>query len=59
MFSELDEGRRVSLLSGMNIAQIFITCTDRSFVEGELSGLVISESDRRFFRVEAGTVYPE
>ena len=59
VFSELDEGRRVSLLSGMNIAQIFITCTDRSFVEGELSGLVTSESDRRFFRVEAGTVYPE
>ena len=59
VFSELDEGRRVSLLSGMNIAQIFITCTDRSFVEGELSGLVTSEGDRRFFRVEAGTVYPE
>ena len=59
VFSELDEGRRVSLLSGMNAAQIFITCTDRSFVEGELSGLVAGENDIRFFRVENGQVFAE
>ena len=59
VFSELDEGRRVSLLSGISTAQIFITCTDRSFVENELSSIVTSNVDTRFFRVESGTVYPE
>ena len=59
VFSELDEGRRVSLLSGMNTAQIFITCTDRSFVENELSSIVTSNVDTRFFRVESGKVYCE
>ena len=63
VFSELDEGRRVSLLSGMDIAQIFITCTDRSFVESELSGLVTGNADGsrdiRFFRVQEGKVFCE
>lgn len=59
VFSELDEGRRVSLLSGMNAAQIFITCTDRSFVEGEISGLVTENQDIKFFKVENGTVFSE
>ena len=59
VFSELDEGRRVSLLSGMNTAQIFITCTDRAFVENELSSIVTMDIDTRFFRVESGTVFCE
>ena len=59
VFSELDEGRRVSLLSGMNTAQIFITCTDRSFVENELSTVVTGSTDIRFFRVESGQVFNE
>lgn len=59
VFSELDEGRRVSLLSGMNTAQIFITCTDRSFVENELSSIVTSNVDTRFFKVESGKVICE
>lgn len=59
VFSELDEGRRVSLLSGMSSAQIFITCTDRSFVENELSSIVTSNVDTRFYRVESGQVYCE
>ena len=59
VFSELDEGRRVSLLSGMSSAQIFITCTDRSFVENELSSIVTSNVDTRFYRVESGTVQCE
>lgn len=59
VFSELDEGRRISLLSGMNTAQIFITCTDRAFVENELSSIVTMDIDTRFFRVESGTVFCE
>lgn len=59
VFSELDEGRRVSLLSGMNTAQIFITCTDRSFVENELSSFVTKSIDTRFFRVDQGEVFCE
>lgn len=59
VFSELDEGRRISLLSGMNTAQIFITCTDRSFVESELSTFVTKSVDTKFFRVENGEVFCE
>jgi len=36
VFSELDAGRRACLLSNMGGAQVFITCTDRSFIEKEL-----------------------
>jgi len=36
VFSELDTGRRACLLSNMGGAQVFITCTDRSFIEKEL-----------------------
>ena len=59
VFSELDEGRRVSLLSGMNTAQIFITCTDRSFVENELSSIVTKSVETKFFRVDQGEVFCE
>jgi len=59
VFSELDEGRRISLLSGMNSAQIFITCTDRKYVEGQLENIVTKSVDTRFFRVESGEVFPE
>ena len=37
VFSELDAGRRACLLSNMGGAQVFITCTDRSFIEKELN----------------------
>ncbi|MBR1798053.1 MAG: DNA replication and repair protein RecF [Clostridiales bacterium] len=59
VFSELDEGRRISLLSGMNLAQIFITCTDRKFVENELSGFITNDSGIRFYRVDSGEVFYE
>lgn len=36
VFSELDAGRRACLLSNIGGAQVFITCTDRSFIEKEL-----------------------
>ncbi len=59
VFSELDVKRRVSLLSGMVDAQIFITCTERDYIEKELKALLKTNEMPRFFRVEAGNVYPE
>ena len=59
VFSELDEGRRVSLLAGMSSAQIFITCTDRAFVEDRLPGVITDDVQTRFFRVDSGEVFPE
>jgi len=53
VFSELDAGRRACLLSNMGGAQVFITCTDRSFIEKELTaaGTVLS-----FYEVADGSV---
>ncbi|MCR5593230.1 MAG: DNA replication/repair protein RecF [Saccharofermentans sp.] len=59
VFSELDEGRRISLLAGMSSAQIFITCTDRAFVENRLPGVITDDVDTRFYRVDSGEVFPE
>lgn len=59
VFSELDAKRRVSLISGMVNAQIFITCTEREYIEKELGTLVDSTSLPRYFHVENGTVTPE
>jgi len=58
VFSELDESRRISLLAGMNNAQIFITCTDKAFVESQLGNIVTGSSDVKFYRVEKGEVFP-
>lgn len=59
VFSELDAKRRVSLISGMVNAQIFITCTEREYIEKELGTLVDGASLPRYFHVENGTVTPE
>lgn len=59
VFSELDEGRRISLLSGMNNAQIFITCTDRKYIEGQLEDIVRQSVDTKFFRVNSGEVFAD
>ncbi|MCQ2467354.1 MAG: DNA replication/repair protein RecF [Clostridia bacterium] len=59
VFSELDQNRRVSLLSGMVNAQIFITCTERKYIENELKELISDKSDIRYFHVEKGIVTPE
>ena len=58
VFSELDLKRRVSLVSAMKDAQIFITCTDKSFIADELSQLTEGRS-ARYFKVSQGTVTPE
>ena len=59
VFSELDVNRRVSLLSGMVDAQIFITCTEREYIENELNALISDKSDIRFFHVDKGIVTAE
>lgn len=59
VFSELDVNRRVSLLSGMVDAQIFITCTEREYIEKELNALISDKSDIRFFNVNKGNVVSE
>lgn len=65
VFSELDSGRRACLISNIGDAQVFITCTDRSFIEKELSerAYLLSDSTEKktsisFFEVSEGTVLP-
>lgn len=63
VFSELDAGRRSALLSNIGDAQVFITCTDRAFIDNELSplrpDLFEGEARIHFFRIEEGKVFPE
>lgn len=63
VFSELDHHRRAALLSGFGPAQVFITCTDKDFVSGELLPLFperyTEKQEVSFFRIENGEVYPE
>ena len=63
VFSELDAGRRSCLLSNMGNAQVFITCTDRTFIEKELidleklpSNSTGSKPNISFYEVADGTV---
>lgn len=56
VFSELDVNRRVSLLSGMVDAQIFITCTERNYIEKELFELIKDSVVPGFYHVENGIV---
>ena len=59
VFSELDSVRRVSLLSGMKDAQIFITCTDRDYIENELARFLMTDIEPVFFRVTSGSCVRE
>lgn len=56
VFSELDIKRRTNLLNSMRNAQIFITCTDRSFVENELSQTLLKDIEPTYFYVSKGVV---
>ncbi len=60
VFSELDAGRRTCLLANMEDAQVFITCTDRSFIERELTerstNINTQSPGISFFEVSEGTV---
>ena len=59
VFSELDVNRRVKLLSDMTDAQIFITCTDRSYIEDEISHFSRDNRDIKYFRVNGGEIVAE
>lgn len=56
VFGELDAERRKCLLSEIGDAQIFITCTDKSFIEQELADSMEKASKIAFFEVSGGEV---
>jgi len=56
VFGELDAQRRRCLLSEIGDAQIFITCTDKSFIEQELADSMTKDSKIAFFEVIKGSV---
>jgi len=56
VFSEFDFERRQKLVGAMKDAQIFITCTDKSFIDDQLDDL---DTEIKYFRVENGQIFPE
>jgi len=57
VFSELDEKRRACLLENIENAQVFVTCTDRFFLETLLSKWNrVQEGKIAFFEVSEGSV---
>lgn len=61
VFSELDSRRRACLLSNIENAQVFITCTDRSFILQEMKDSLEPSSQSKvpeltFFEVIDGSV---
>ena len=55
VFSELDKTRRLSLVSAMKGAQIFITCTDKNMIGEEID--VIGGNDKaEFYCVSSGSI---
>ncbi|MBQ1977867.1 MAG: DNA repair protein RecF, partial [Ruminococcus sp.] len=58
VFSELDKTRRMSLVSAMKGAQIFITCTDKNMI-GEEIDVMQGANKAAFYRVESGNIEAE
>ena len=56
VFSELDVNRRRSLVSGITNAQIFITCTDKTYINDEINSLSKEISDISFIKIDSGKV---
>lgn len=56
VFGELDAQRRKCLLTEIGDAQIFITCTDKSFIEQEMADSLEKASKIAFFEVKNGEV---
>ena len=56
VFSELDVNRRVSLISAIKGTQLFITCTDRVYIEKEMDAFLSDISDIRYFHIKSGTI---
>ena len=58
VFSELDKTRRMSLVSAMKSAQIFITCTDKNMIGDEI-GAIEGRDKTEFYRVSDGNIFNE
>ena len=58
VFSELDKTRRLSLVSAMKGAQIFITCTDKNMI-GEEIDVMQGAGKASFYRVNGGIIESE
>lgn len=60
VMSELDAGRRTSLLEGMREAQVFVTCTEAAHIDSQLDGLLGSGGIDaiRYYRVAGGEITP-
>ena len=58
VFSELDKTRRLSLVSAMKGAQIFITCTDKNMI-GEEIDVMQGANKAEFYRVDGGNITKE
>ena len=58
VFSELDKARRMSLVSAMKDAQIFITCTDKDMI-GEEIDVMQGAGKAAFYRVNGGIIEAE
>ena len=61
VMSELDAGRRASLLEGMREAQVFITCTEAEHIGSQLDRLLDPDGrgDLHYYRVVDGQVIKE
>ena len=58
VFSELDKTRRMSLVSAMKNAQIFITCTDKNMIGDEID-IICGGGKTDFYRVSSGIIEKE
>ena len=58
VFSELDKTRRLSLVSAMKDAQIFITCTDKNMI-GEEIDVMQGAGKAAFYHVNGGIIEAE
>jgi DNA replication and repair protein RecF len=60
VMSELDAGRRTSLLEGMRDAQVFVTCTEASHIDRQLDGLLGagSRENIHYYHVAEGGITP-
>ena len=58
VFSELDKTRRMSLVTAMKGAQIFITCTDKNMI-GEEIDVMQGGNKAEFYRVNGGDITKE
>ena len=56
VFSELDMDRRMSLIAAIKGTQLFITCTDKDYIEKEMRSLIEDPSDVRYFHIKSGSI---